>query len=85
MLAQRLRGPGFPGADLDQARRSVKGQLRQAARQGARMAVFVGREDLAADVVRVRDLRSGAEEDVPADRVAERILELLSGETVSEG
>ena len=84
MLAQRLRSPGFPGADLDQARRSVKGQLRQAARQGARVAVFVGREDLAADVVRVRDLRSGAEEDVPADRVAERILELLSGETVSE-
>ncbi|MBD0280871.1 MAG: histidine--tRNA ligase [Thermoleophilaceae bacterium] len=51
-LARRLRDEGFR-VEMEQAGRSLKGQLRQADRIGARSTVIVG------DVIDVKDMRSG--------------------------
>jgi histidyl-tRNA synthetase len=51
-LARRLRGEGFR-VEIEQAGRSLRGQLRQADRIGARSTVIVG------DGIDVKDMRSG--------------------------
>jgi len=51
--------------------RSAKAQLKQAGRSGAELAVLVGLADVAAGEVRVRDLESGDEEDVPVDQLGD--------------
>jgi len=76
-LAQRLRHAGLR-ADLDLAGRSPKGQLKQAARAGARRAVLLGLEELPEGSVRVRDLVAGGEQDVPAAAL-ERLLSAAAG------
>jgi histidyl-tRNA synthetase len=53
-IARRLREEGFR-VDLEQAGRSLRGQLRQADRIGARSTVIVG------DGIDVRDMESGAQ------------------------
>jgi histidyl-tRNA synthetase len=59
-LAHQLRTLGV-AADLDYASRSVKGQMTQAGRSGARFALLIGEEELSAEEVTVRDLRAGLE------------------------
>jgi histidyl-tRNA synthetase len=76
--AQLLRGPGLPGAELDLAGRSVKGQFKQATRLGARLAVLVGLEELGAGEVRVRDLAGGAERDCQVAHLPAAVGELLA-------
>ena len=66
-LARRLRAEGFR-VEMEQAGRSLKGQLRQADRIGARSTVIVG------DGIDVKDMRSG-EQRRAAD--AEETLALL--------
>jgi len=77
-VAQRLRAGGLPGAELDLAARSVKGQLKQASRLGARLAVLVGLDELAAETVRLRDLATGSEDDVTIDELPGRVTSLLA-------
>ncbi len=77
--AQQLRGAGVP-AQLDLARRSPKGQLKQAGRSGARFAVLLGLEELADGVVRLKDLAGGAEEDVAAADLTALIAARLESE-----
>jgi histidyl-tRNA synthetase len=69
VLAEELRAGGLT-VELDLAARSVKGQLKQASRSGARYAVLLGLEELPADMVRVKALAGGGEEDVPAAGLA---------------
>jgi histidyl-tRNA synthetase len=71
-LAQALRRAGL-GVELDLAGRSPKGQLKQAARAGARRAVLLGLDELPEGSVRVRELRAGGEQDVPVQAL-ERLL-----------
>ena len=71
-LTQRLRGTGL-AAELDLGGRSPKGQLKQASRSGARFAALVGLEELADDMVRLRDMAGGGEEDVTVASLA-RVL-----------
>ncbi len=59
-LAHELRTLGV-AAELDYMDRSVKGQMKQAGRSGARWAFIVGADELAAKTVMVRDLSSGEE------------------------
>jgi histidyl-tRNA synthetase len=65
-LATRLRAAGI-GADLDLAGRAMKGQMKDAARSGARWAVIIGEEEQAAGEVTLRDLTTGGQERVPVD------------------
>lgn len=64
MLCDRLRSAGL-SADRAFDRRSMKAQMKRADRSGARVALIVGPDELAAGSVSVRDLRSG----VPQRRV----------------
>jgi histidyl-tRNA synthetase len=70
-LARRLREQGIR-AEIEQAGRSMKGQLKQADRIGARVTLIVG------DGLDVKDMESG--EQAPArdaDEAVERVRELL--------
>jgi histidyl-tRNA synthetase len=63
-MATRLRARGV-GADLDLAGRGLKGQMKDAARSGARWAIILGDEELGTQRATVRDLRSGEQHSVP--------------------
>jgi histidyl-tRNA synthetase len=70
LLTHALRAAGL-SADRDFDGRSMRGQLRAANRSGARVAVIVGPDEVAAGVVVVKDLRGGSEDRrVPRDGVA---------------
>jgi histidyl-tRNA synthetase len=71
-LVQELRSAGLV-ADLDLAKRSPKGQLKQAGRSGAQWAALVGLEALDAGTVRLRTMATGSEEDVPAAGLAKTL------------
>jgi histidyl-tRNA synthetase len=71
-LATRLRAAGL-GAELDLMGRGMKGQMKDADRSGARYAVIMGEEELAAGEATVKDLTSGDQERVPLDRLEERL------------
>jgi histidyl-tRNA synthetase len=52
-------------------------QLKAAVESGARLALIYGSDELARNVVKVRDLRERSERDVPRDGVAEAVKGLL--------
>jgi histidyl-tRNA synthetase len=63
-IARELRAAGLAvSSDLDA--RSLKSQLRQADKSGARFAVIVGGEELERGTVQVRDLAKGSQLEVP--------------------
>ena len=62
-LVAALRAQGF-ACDLDYAGRSAKGQFKQADRMGARFAVVIGDEELAADVCSLRDMVTGKQREI---------------------
>ncbi|MBA2426521.1 MAG: histidine--tRNA ligase [Actinobacteria bacterium] len=68
-LATRLRASGL-GVDLDLMGRSVKGQMKDAARSGARWAVILGDAEIASGESTLRDLTSGAESRVALEDLA---------------
>jgi histidyl-tRNA synthetase len=63
-LAHALRTRGI-AVELDYMSRSVKGQMKQAGRSGARYAFIIGDEELATQTVTVRDLADGTETRTP--------------------
>jgi histidyl-tRNA synthetase len=67
-LATALRGRGV-GADLDLAGRGLKGQMKDAARTGARHVVIVGDRELATGRATVKDLDSGQQGAVPLSEI----------------
>jgi histidyl-tRNA synthetase len=70
-LAQRLRAQGIR-TEIEQAGRSMKGQLKQADRIGARATVILG------DGIEVKDMDSGEQRSVrDAGEAAARVEELL--------
>lgn len=70
-LAAYLRGNGL-SVLLDVDGRSLKSQLKQADKSGARFAAIIGEEELATDTVTVRDMVSSAQRSVKrADIVSE--------------
>jgi histidyl-tRNA synthetase len=79
-IAQQLRGAGL-AADLDLAGRSPKGQLKQAGRSGAKLAVLLGLDELGADRVRLRTMDGGGEEDLAAADLAVQLVARLGKES----
>jgi histidyl-tRNA synthetase len=70
-LARTLRRADIP---TELAFRGKPGQrMKRADRLGARIALSLGDEELGRGVVRLRDLGSGAEEEVPRDGLVERL------------
>ncbi len=77
-LAQELRGRGI-AAEMDLAGRSPKGQLKHAGRMRAAWSVLVGLSELAPDMVRLRTMDGGREEDVPAMELVGLVAGRLGG------
>jgi histidyl-tRNA synthetase len=67
-LATRLRARGV-SAQLDLAGRGLKGQMKDAARSGARRALIIGDTELAARRATVKDLTTGDQEEVSFEEV----------------
>ena len=61
LLCDELRRAGL-GADRSFGGRSVKAQMKVADRSGARVAVIVGKDELEAGVVSIRDLRGDGDQ-----------------------
>ena len=71
LVLQRLRAAGLR-AEMEQAGRSMKGQLKQANRVGARATVIVG------DGIEVKDMDSGGQQAVrDLDEAVERVREMV--------
>ncbi len=66
VLAARLRREGFR-VRLDYGGRSLKAQMREANRLGVSHVLVRGEAELAAGSVKIKDMRGGAEESVPAE------------------
>jgi histidyl-tRNA synthetase len=76
-LAAALRAQGL-ACDLDYADRSAKGQFKQADRAGARYAVVIGDEELAAGVCSLRDMATGEQWMVAIAEGPEELLRALA-------
>ena len=75
-LAQRLRRAGLV-TDRAFDGRSMKSQMKSAARSGARFAAIVGDDEKAAGTVTIRDLDSSDQTAVAADQVVDHIRKVL--------
>ncbi len=73
-LIRELRAAGL-SVDTDYMERSVGSQFKDADRKDARYTVIIGEEELNEEVITVRDMESGEENLVPADKVIERMKE----------
>ena len=76
-LVAALRAQGF-ACDLDYAGRSAKGQFKQADRMGARFAVVIGDEELAADVCSLRDMVTGKQREISIAKGPGELLRALN-------
>jgi len=76
-LTHDLRAAGI-SADRSFDGRSMKSQFKSADRSGARLALVVGDNELAASTVTLRDLRGGEQETVDRADILEYVQERLS-------
>jgi len=71
-----LRRQGF-AADCDVLRRSLKAQMREANRRGARLAVIVGGSELEARHAQVKDLAEGVQHGIAFDDLGGELRHML--------
>jgi len=69
MKAMELRRAGIP-TEIDYAARSVKAQMREANKLGARFVVLAGDSEMQDAAAQVKDMREGTQESVEFDRLA---------------
>jgi histidyl-tRNA synthetase len=67
-----LRTAGV-SADMDYSRKGMKAQMREADRSGARYALILGDNELTAGVVQLKELKTGAQDQVPLVSLAEAL------------
>lgn len=79
-IAGKLRAAGLR-AEIDHQERGLGGQLKQADRVGARLAVIIGEDERATGEAILRDLTSGEQTRVPLASAAEAASECLSRST----
>jgi histidyl-tRNA synthetase len=75
-LLSDLRRAGLR-ADGDLRGNSLKSQLRQANKRGARVALVLGEQELERGVVQLKDLAAGESRDVPRDEVAQATVDTV--------
>jgi len=76
-LAIALRRGGL-SADLDFLGRSLRAQMREAARLGARFAALLGEEEMEGDQVTLRDMSSGDQEAIPRTEAPRQLAARLA-------
>ena len=72
-LLADLRRKNIPVA-MDFARKSLKAQMKAAARSGAKFALIVGEDEVATETVTVKNLETAAQEKIPVAQVSEKII-----------
>lgn len=77
-VAAVLRDAGVK-TDLDYMGRSLRAQLRQANRLGARVAVIIGEDEMAGGTVQLRNMDSGEETTVPETDVVQVLQRMRGG------
>ncbi|NPA49129.1 MAG: histidine--tRNA ligase [Thermodesulfobacteria bacterium] len=75
-LVHRLRKLGL-AVDLDHEGRSLKAQLKQANRLGARYTLIVGENELREKKALLRDMESGSQEEISLEALEEALLKRL--------
>jgi histidyl-tRNA synthetase len=76
MWIQELRRAGL-AAEMDYASRGLKAQLKYADRLGAKKVLMIGENELKSGKVVLRDMSSGAQEEIDLDGLAEKLCEAL--------
>jgi len=76
MWIQELRRAGL-AAEMDYASRGLKAQLKYADRLGAKKVLMIGENELKSGKVILRDMSSGAQEEIDLDGLAEKLCEAL--------
>lgn len=71
-LVMELRDAGFSAA-VDYAGRSMKAQMKQANKLGAKFAAIMGEDELAQGVVMLRDMAGSEQEQVPVNELISRL------------
>jgi histidyl-tRNA synthetase len=77
LLAIELRRAGL-SAELDYAGRSLKTQMKEADRLGARWAVLIGEDELKANTLTLRDMVTGDQSTIPRSEAIEAIKQKLA-------
>ena len=77
-VADELRAAGL-SAVYDVDGKSFKGQLKALGKGGYRLAVIVGEDELARDVVQLKDLAAREQIEVPRAELGARAVELVAG------
>ncbi len=72
VIAQKLREAGKRG-EVSFSAKSVKSQMRQASKNGARKCLLLGGDELAANAIAVKDMETGDQETVPLDALLDRM------------
>jgi histidyl-tRNA synthetase len=67
-LLDRLRTAGLRAVG-ETTDRGLRAQMKQADRLGVRVAVILGEQELSVQRARVRDMRTGTQQDVPLDQL----------------
>lgn len=75
VVAQELRNAGIRG-EVSFAAKSLKSQMRQASKIGAKRCLLMGGDELAARSVTVKDMETGNQETVSLDALKEYFLKL---------
>ncbi|MBR3049876.1 MAG: histidine--tRNA ligase, partial [Selenomonadaceae bacterium] len=72
-LLTDLRRKNFSAA-MDFGKKSMKAQMKAAAKSGARFALMVGEDEAANSTVTIKNLETAAQEVVPRAQVSEKII-----------
>ena len=75
-LTQALRGANVK-ADCDMTGRSLKAQFKFADRIGARFVAIVGGDEYARGTVKIRNMATKEEAEIPLDAAAEKIAQII--------
>jgi histidyl-tRNA synthetase len=71
-IAETLRAAGV-GAEIDYERRSLKAQMRSANKLGARYTIVIGSDEVASGKMKLKNMKTGAEEVVTVEEVRARV------------
>ncbi|MBU0529062.1 histidine--tRNA ligase [bacterium] len=75
VIAQDLRNQGF-SVSTDLLRRSLKSLLREANRNSVKVAIIIGDDELANDIVQVKDMETGEQTTVSKNKLTEHLTDL---------
>ncbi len=77
-LLQKLRDAGLH-AEMDYAGRSMKAQMKQANKAGARFALILGEDEVRESVVMLRDMEKSEQQKVAIEEIVKKIIAEVKG------